>query len=115
MTATAILLASFDVRSRTSRGTVSSSDPAGLPNEDAEKPGSRLIPGYLAKSISALVSSMVFRRSPVRSRSGPPDEETAGGWVGHPAARFFCTLSPCRPVPDRRREGEGAPPPRSSA
>jgi hypothetical protein len=58
MTAMAILLASFDVRIRTSRGAVSSSDPAGLPNEDAENPGSRLIPGYPANSISALESSM---------------------------------------------------------
>ena len=61
MTATAILLASFDVRIRTSRGTVSSSDPAGLPNEDAEKPGSRSIQGYLAKSISELVSLIWLR------------------------------------------------------
>ena len=40
-TATAILLASFDVRTRTSQGKVNSSDPAGLPNEDSEKSGSR--------------------------------------------------------------------------
>ena len=40
-TATAIVLASFDVRTRTSQGKVSSSVPAGLPNGDSEEPGSR--------------------------------------------------------------------------
>ncbi len=40
-TATAICLASFDFRTCTSQGKVSSSVPAGLPNGDSEKPGSR--------------------------------------------------------------------------